>query len=242
MDNEEVEARQRLDNAKASLTEKLAVLEETVADTVEKVSDPVAETAEAVKETVVTVKDTVEQTAEAVKDTVVEGMEAVRHWMDFSGHVQKYPWMMMAAGVGTGMCLEMVFGGSGETERAPATSGGHHGRAHHHNGGVRKERAKSSGISSWFGQFEPEVNKLKSMALSALLGAVRSMVVQAVPQKMQQGVQELFETASKKLGAEPPLELPAENEQQPQGERNGSNAKRKQSEVGRPMGSTRWPS
>src|SRR5262245_46061520 len=173
MDNEEVAVRQKMEDAKNSLTEKLGVLEEKVVDTVEKVSEPVAETAEAVKETVETVKDTVEQTAEAVKETVVEGVETVRHWMDFSGHVQKHPWLMMAAGVGTGMCLEMVFGGS-ETERAPSTSGGHHGRAHHHNGGVRKERSKTSGVSSWLGQFEPEFNKLKSMALSALLGAVRN--------------------------------------------------------------------
>jgi ElaB/YqjD/DUF883 family membrane-anchored ribosome-binding protein len=246
MDNEEVVIRQKMEDAKNSLTDKLETLEETVVDTFGKVTEPVAETAEAVKETVEIVKESVEDAAEAVKETVQEGMETVRHWMDFRGHVKRHPWLMMAGSVGAGVCLEMVLMDSGTacaTEPArstPMQSG--HGRSHHHNGGTREKRSSESGVMSWLGQFGPEISKLKSLALGAVLGSVRNMILQAVPQQLQNGVRELIDNAAQKLGAEPSSNQPQqEASQQQQGEHNG-NAKRKQAEVGRPMGTTRWPS
>jgi hypothetical protein len=95
---------------------------------------------------------------------------------------------------------------------------------------------------SWLGQFGPEIAKLKSMAISTILDSVRSMLVQAVPQQMQSGLRELIDNAARKLGAEPQSEPRQDASQPTQGEHNGSNAKRKQAEVGRPMGTTRWPS
>lgn len=243
MDNEEVVIRQKMEDAKNNLTDKLELLEETVVDTVGKVTEPVAETAEAVKDTVVTVKESVEEAAEAVKETVQEGMDTVRHWMNFTRHVKRYPWLMMAGSVGAGMCLEMMLRSSSAAEpisSTPVQSG--HGRSHHHNGGTRAKRAsESGGMMSWLGQFGPEISKLKSLAISTILDSVRSMIVQAVPQQMQNGLRELIDNAARKLGAEPQSE--SQDASQPtQGEHNGSNAKRKQAEVGRPMGTTRWPS
>jgi len=231
MDNEEVAIRQKLDNAKGSLTGKLEILEEQVVETVQQVSEPVEETANAVKETVETVKDTVEETAEAVKETVKEGMQAVRHWLDFSDHVQKRPWLMVAGAMGAGMCLEMVLGtaNASNPDSGKASHNGHH---------RREKRVTSSAGPSWLERFGPEIGKLKSMALSALLGAVRQMIVQAVPQNFKEGVRTLIDNAQRKMGIDADPEPKPSSEEQ--GDRNGNNSKRNPAEMGRPLGAARW--
>jgi len=233
MDNEEVAIRQKLDSAKGSLTGKLEILEEQVVETVQQVSEPVEETANAVKETVETVKDTVEETAEAVKDSVKDGIEAVRHWFDFSDHVRKRPLLMMAGAMGAGMCLEMVLGNGSASgvESSKASSPDGHQRS-------REKRVTSSTGPSWLERFGPEIGKLKSMALSAVLGAVKQMIVQAVPQNLKEGVRTLIDNAQRKMGIDSDPE-PNPNPEA-QGDRNGGNSKRNQTEVGRPMGATRW--
>jgi len=233
MDNEEVAIRQKLDNAKGSLTGKLEILEEQVVETVQQVSEPVEETANAVKETVETVKDTVEETADAVKEGVQEGIQAVRHWLDFSGHVRKRPWLMMAGAMGAGVCLEMVLGSAvgGSADSTKPT-------AHNGNQRTREKRASVASGPSLLERFGPEVTKLKSMALGAVLGVVRDMIMKAVPQQLKEKVRTLMDSAQEKLGIESEPERPPSSEQQ--GDRNGNHTKRNPAEVGGPMGATRW--
>jgi ElaB/YqjD/DUF883 family membrane-anchored ribosome-binding protein len=245
MENEEVVIRQKMEAAKNSLTDKLEALEETVVDTVGKVTEPVAETAESVKETVETVKESVEEAAEMVKETVQEGMATVRHWMDFTDHVKRYPWLMMAGSAGVGMCLEMVLsGGNGRAAKATGSNPvqSSYGGSHQYEDNTGEQRSSGAGILSWLGQLGPEISKLKGMAISTILCSVKNMILQSAPQQMQNGLRELIDNATRKLGAEPASERSQQDvAQQQQGERNG-NAKRKPAEVGRPMGTTRWPS
>jgi ElaB/YqjD/DUF883 family membrane-anchored ribosome-binding protein len=222
-----------LNNAKESMTGKLETLEEQVVETVQKVSEPVEETANAVKETVETVKDAVEETAEAVKETVQEGMQTVRHWFDLSDHVRKRPLLMMAGAMGAGMCLEMVLGTASASGAEPSKATTHNG---HHR--PREKRVTETAGPSWFERFGPEIGKLKSMALSAVLGAVRQMIVQAVPQNLKEGVRTLIDNAQRKMGIDSDPEPTPSPEDQ--GDRNGSNTKRNPAEMGRPLGATRW--
>jgi len=207
-DDEEV-IRQRMLEARNSLTEKLGVLEESVVGTV-------SETADVVKETVETVKDTVEETAETVKETVQEGVDTVRHWLDFSGHTRKHPWMMIAGAAGLGFILETILVGRRSTGVAtaigstvaeaavarPAASTSHH-RTHHNGNGHSKRRGVTSAVSSTlgslFGEFAPQVQKLKGMAVNSLLNLVKQSILKSIPQQMHATVTQMIEKASQKL-------------------------------------------
>ena len=231
-DDEEL-IRQKMLEARNSLTEKLETLEDSVVGTV-------SETADVVKETVATVKDAVEETTETVKEAVADGVDTVRHWLDFSGHVQDYPWLMMAGAAGVGFCLETMVssGTSAAPAQKPATSTGHHRTHHNGNGHTREKRKIESG--GWLSEFAPQLSKLKGMALGALASLVKETVLKAVPQQMQETVKEVIDSASRKLAGEAaPEGEPSFAGASQQGERNEYDPKRVGTEVGRPMGPTR---
>ncbi len=236
-DDEEV-IRQKMQEARNSLTEKLETLEDSVVGTV-------SETADKVKETVETVKEAVQETTETVKDTVQEGVEAVRSWFDITGHVRQYPWLMMAGSMGVGFFLETIVSPAPtappEPARKAAAHNGH-GRAHHGDSATReKRRAEVGGLSSWLGAFAPEISKLKSMAIGALFGAVRSMIVDTAPAQMKSGLSEIFESAARKLVGEPiPGMEAAPSPTSSEGEHHERDKKRNPAEMGRPLGPTRW--
>jgi ElaB/YqjD/DUF883 family membrane-anchored ribosome-binding protein len=247
-DDEEV-IRQKMQEARNSLTDKLEVLEESVVGTV-------SETADVVKETVETVKDTVEATAETVKETVQEGVDTVRHWLDFSGHTRQHPWLMMAGAAGFGFILETILVGrrpstigavadvAATVARPVAAASQHHHRSHHNGNGHSKKRGVTSAITSTmsglFGNFGPQVAKLKDMAINSLLQMVKQTVLKSIPQQMHQTVTEMIDTASRKLVGEPATDSgnTASGATQ-QGESNEYDPQRIPSEMGRPMGPTR---
>jgi ElaB/YqjD/DUF883 family membrane-anchored ribosome-binding protein len=232
--DDEVAIRQKMEAARDSLTEKLETLEDTMVDTVQQVAEPVSETARAVKETVESVKESVEVTAEAVKETVQEGVQTVRHWFDVTGHVRKHPWLMMAGAVGAGMCMDLLLRRPAPPMPAAPTHNGH--------GRNRDKRASAWSGKSWFAEFGPEIAKLKNLAMNALIGTVRHMVLQAAPQPLQNGLREIIDGVARKLGGEPPTEMdqPQSPATETKGERHGNgHSKRNQTEMGRPMGPTR---
>lgn len=153
MDSEEVtrekEAiREKMEETKNHMANKLEILEQKVTGNVEEVSDAVSETVQAVKDTVESVKEQVEGTAEAVKDVVQEGVQSVRHWFDITSHVQTHPWVVMGCSVGAGFLMQTLLFSSRTPARPmaaeipqPAVANGHGGTSHQ--GKRRKEHRKS---------------------------------------------------------------------------------------------------
>ncbi len=110
---EQAELRLQIDESRAALTEKLELLEEKVADTVQSATASVAEATATVVETVhnatASVSETVDSvnaavqgTVESVRHTVADTVESVRGTFDFSHHVQNNPWAMLAGAVALG--------------------------------------------------------------------------------------------------------------------------------------------
>jgi len=50
---------------------------------------------------------------------------------------------------------------------------------------------------------EPEINKLKGLAIGAALGAFRDFVTKSVPPEIGEHLHELIDNVTTKLGAEP---------------------------------------
>lgn len=202
MEDEQV-IRDKMEETRTSLSEKLETLESKVVDTVKGATEAVNETVEtvkeSVKETVSTVTGSVQDAVGTVKGTVQDGVETVKDWLDLGAHVEKHPWCAMAAAVAAGYCLETML--EAKAPEQPHKDGFVAPAGKHHNG--RHHRRPSSKASSLLNQFRPEIDQLRGLALGTLLGVVREMIVQAVPRDLGQHLKEVIDSATKKLGGEP---------------------------------------
>jgi len=226
MENEDV-IRKQMEETRTSLTEKLETLENKVVGTVQEATSMVSNTVEAVKETVqetvasvqstvATVKDSVQDTVGTVTGTMKEGVtmvkDTVKDAFDIPGHVEHHPWLMFGSSVALGYCLGNFFAKEeldtakmAEASATPPAPTGHAARAHHHgNGGVREKRRtetnKAPAAMGFLSEFAPEINKLKALALGAVLGTVREMVIQALPQKMGEQLKDIINSVTEKIG------------------------------------------
>jgi ElaB/YqjD/DUF883 family membrane-anchored ribosome-binding protein len=247
MDSEEVtqekEAiREKMEDTKNSMANKLEILEQKVVGNVEEVSDAVSETVQAVKDTVDSVKEQVEGTAEAVKDVVQEGVQSVRHWFDITQHVQSHPWVVMGASVGAGFLMQTLFFSGRSSARPaaaetpspqPAVTNGH--SASHH-GKRRKDHRKS-----WFDELTPAFSQIRGLAMGALFGSIRKLVTQSVSPQVGTVVGDIIDKVAAKLGGDADSHKdepwsPATTK----GKRDDQYTDPNPTEMGRPMGSARW--
>jgi len=188
MENEDVILRQ-MEETRTSLTEKVETLEQKLVSSVQ--------------ETTAAVTDTVE----TVKETMQESVETVKHWFDVKGHVQDQPWTMlggsMALGFLVGQLLPVQRAEPPPTPPPPAPPPAAPKRQHQHNGGSSRRQQQEPSSPSWLSQFEPEINKLKGLALGAVLGTLREMVVREAPPSLGSRLKEVIDDVTKKVGGEP---------------------------------------
>lgn len=185
MDSEEV-IRRKMEQTRESLTEKIDTLENKVLGSVE-------EATSAVKETVL-----------GVKESVQEGMETVKDAVDIKGHVDRHPWYMLGGAVLCGYVLSSLVRSekqgtrSREPPPAPPPAQEHRG-----NGRPAAEKQPAANGSDWLGMLEPELNKLKGLALGAALGTVRELLVAEAPPHMGEQLRQIIDGITAKVGGEP---------------------------------------
>jgi len=208
----ETKVAETVEGATTAVSETVTTVKDSIQDTVCAVKDTV-------QDTVATVKDSVHNTVASVKDTLHDGVEAVKSAFDVPELVRQHPWPMLGASVAAGFVLERLVGKKAPGSSAAAThmaemmseastpagpqagsSGHRHGRGHHSTNGGSKKPARTAGIMSMFG---PELNKLKSLGLSALLGVTREMVSKGLPPEMGGQLRDIIDNVTRKLGGEP---------------------------------------
>jgi ElaB/YqjD/DUF883 family membrane-anchored ribosome-binding protein len=215
MDQEPDMIRQRIDQTRSSLTEKLETLEAEV------------------KGTVSGAKASVEDTIETVKASVQETVATVKRTFDVKYQVERHPWPMMAGSFVTGLLTGRLFGGraAGTSYREPAGLGSSYGSPM-----AGEELTSPQGDGSGAGgaysgsasaaqpslldrlvqQFQPEIAEVKGIAVGALMGVVRDLAKQAVPPTLSQQVEEIMNNVTTKLGGTPfrePLITPSHTEE-----------------------------
>jgi ElaB/YqjD/DUF883 family membrane-anchored ribosome-binding protein len=200
---DEAVIRSQMEETRTALSEKVGQLEEQVVNTVQGATDAVAET-------VATVKDTVESTVSSVKDSVQEGVEAVKGAFDVSSHVENHPWLMMGSAAALGYCLAswlspkstaMTAGMSTAAKHEPAsggrmqhsTNGGHH----------RRHRESKPAAPSFLAELGPEIDKIKGLALGAVLGTFREMLIKGMPEHLGHQLGEIINSVTEKMGGNP---------------------------------------
>jgi ElaB/YqjD/DUF883 family membrane-anchored ribosome-binding protein len=209
--------RRQMEVQRASLAEKLDTLENKIVETVEGAR-------EAVAETVQTVKDSVQSSVDTVKETVQSSVESVKDTFDIPQQVQRHPWAMfggsVALGFAAGWALNRAASGGG---RCPEPSFGYSPAAY--TGGtsrLQEEPRAAAGFTmpappaagappwpsreSWLDQltqlFNPELQKLKGLAIGSALGVVRDLVAGAIPEHLRPQVSEIIDGINTKLGGE----------------------------------------
>jgi len=202
--------REQMEQTRGDITEKLEILENRVAATVQEatqevaqavqaVSDSVQDTVEAVTEsvhdTVGTVKETVEDTLTAVKG----GVGAIKDMFDIPAHVERYPWIAVGGSAVCGYFIGEYFYREKAPIRKPVFT-----PATTLSDGIPKTNGRHPRwTESLLDKMAPELKQLGSLALGALMGMVRETVTSAADENLKGQLEEIVDNITKKLGGTP---------------------------------------
>jgi ElaB/YqjD/DUF883 family membrane-anchored ribosome-binding protein len=193
VDNELEVIRNRMEEKRASLAEKLGALEDEVLDTVHQATAAVSSTVHNVTEAVENVKDAVEETVESVKDS-----------LDFRDAIRQHPWtavgVSFAAGVAGGMLLEIPSPQEAFSRLASPQTNGYPSEASSRASG-NGASSTSSALTSSLGSAGAEaLQTLKGMAIGTLMGVLSKVASDVVPASMKGDVNTLFDDLNNRLG------------------------------------------
>lgn len=197
--------RQQMQDTRSSLTEKLETLEQKVSTTVD-------EARCAVTDTVAAVKDSVQGSVATVKETVQSSVESVKETFDLSRQVREHPWGMICGSVTAGFLGGWLLGGSSRRSAAPGGGPAVFTAPELQVPPARRSFAAEMPPSapegpSWLSRvasnLEPEVEKLKGLAIGTLGSVVRDLLVQSVPDNFKDKLKTLADEFTGKLGGEP---------------------------------------
>jgi ElaB/YqjD/DUF883 family membrane-anchored ribosome-binding protein len=243
--------RHQMEAQRAALDQKLESLENRIVATVENAREAVADTVSSVKEGF---RDSVD----SVKDTVETSVHAVQDTFDLPAQVDRHPWTAFGGAVAVGFVAGCILNrtGSGSAANpaaanpavgftsAPVSAPSVPARAAPswtHSDEKHIPSAPPSPGGTWADHlarmFAPEFEKLKSLAVGTLMGMVREMVSEPLPDQMRPQAKEILDNITTKLGgavmsreAVEPL-LPQHRVDQHNGHHNGRHAEATQSDV-----------
>jgi len=186
--------RQQIDQTRCSLTEKLETLEAEVKGTVQSARDTVENAREAVSETITNVKQTVKQT------------------FDLSYQVDHHPWAMLGLSLVSGLVVGALVGSrtnsdrrmvrrmseASEEPRLRSESSLADGRSRM----AYEEPARPGFMDKLSGQLGNELEKVKDLAITTLVGVVSDVARRSIP-ALGSAVEEMMVRAASESGAPP---------------------------------------
>jgi ElaB/YqjD/DUF883 family membrane-anchored ribosome-binding protein len=229
VDNELEVIRNQMESTRSNLADKLEALEGELRGTVEGATNAVANTVETVQETVENVKESVKETVETVRET-----------LDVRKHVERHPWAMFGGAVLLGCIAGGLLGRrrSRKTEPTPAPAFTPQAQPEngYRNGYSKKEKPAQEEEP---GPLASGLQAIKGLALGTLMGTLRDVLVQAVPTNLANDLAGVVDNMTTRLGGKPLRR--SEEDKTPETDAEAeTHHESDYSEVGRPMGSTRW--
>jgi ElaB/YqjD/DUF883 family membrane-anchored ribosome-binding protein len=199
--------REQIEETRSALTEKLETLEGQV------------------RETVQSAKETVEDTLSNVKSSVQETVASVKQTFDLRYQVDRHPWAMLGGSFLTGFVLGNYLEGRREQERlrsaravaypgsdlvrAPALHESLSGARPNGNGSptapaqaFAAEPSSPGLVSRVLHTFDPEIERVKEVAIGAAMGILRDLAKESFP-KLAPQIDEVMDSATSKLGGQP---------------------------------------
>jgi phage-related protein len=174
-------------------------------DVVESVKDSVQGTVDSVKDTMDSVKGSVEGTVDSVRESFSNAAEGVRDAFDLPKQMDRHPWLMLGGAVAVGFIAGKMMGSAPRVGRMAYQAAGTAASTVGTTAAAVGSAASATGsmLGALENMFGPEINKVKELALGALLGVVRDMAVQAAPETMAPQVREIIDGFTSKVGGKP---------------------------------------
>lgn len=207
--------REQIEETRSSLTEKLETLEGQV------------------RETVQSAKATVEDTIETVKSSVQHTVDSVKQTFDLSYQVDRHPWAMTGGSFVVGFLLGNYLEGrrqtrpisSSQTSAYAQPNGGQSMMGYTAPVAAPAPPAPPSLARRVLSTFDEEIDKVKGIAIGAMLGLVRDLAKHSLPQLAPQ-IEEVANSATVKLGGSPWPGSLLQPEASPSGAYRGEEARR----------------
>jgi len=231
--------RQRMQENRTALTEKLEALEQQVLGVATSVTDTVESVKEGVQDTVEAVKDTVESVKEGVKETVEDTVETVKESFNLWGQFERHPWAMLGGSLGVGLLLGVLL----RRRRAEPLREADEGAARRFGGGNGARKESEGGMADGLlAPVKEGLTRVKDLALGTLFATVQKVLVRELPEVVESQVKSFLDDAVEKLKGAVKHEKPAEAPSPPpQGRRKGDRQETAfHPETGRPMGQGSW--
>jgi len=209
--------REQMEQTRGDLTEKLEILENRVAASVQEATQEVAQTVQAVsgsvQETVEAVTETVHETVDTVKETVEEtltvvkgGVGAIKEIFDLPAHVERYPWLAVGGSIACGYFVGEYFYREKAPIRRPVFTA-----AALPDGSPKTNGKHPRWTEGLLDKIAPELRQLGSLALGALMGMVRETVASAADENLKGQLEEIIDNITKKIGGTPLPSRPGQN-------------------------------
>jgi ElaB/YqjD/DUF883 family membrane-anchored ribosome-binding protein len=188
VDNELEVIHHQMEGTRQSLAEKLDTLENQVLGTVQNDTEVFATTDEDVKSAVGSVTETIQETVESVKET-----------FNLKEQVRRHPWPMLGGAAAAGFLAGWLLGSrrkeadSQDVPAAPPLPFTHQVRETVE----ERQSAKEKSI------FAEPLAALKGIALGSVMGLIRDMAVNALPENVKSDVVNVLDDFTAKLGGKP---------------------------------------
>lgn len=208
-DADAARVRQQMTETRTALTEKLETLECQVKETVQ-------EARAAVQDTVVTVREAVQDTVGTIKHSVHDTVDSVKETLDVERQVRRHPLGMVAGATVLGFLGGYLL----FRERSAQRSNGN-GRYDDRDrfqhfvpppvsssppsmpAPAAAPRQQEGWMAKLGKQLEPELDKVKGLAIGTTVALVRDLVMPSVPPALEHQVREVLDGVAQKLGGEP---------------------------------------
>jgi len=206
-DERELEViREEMEETRASLANKLEVLETQVRDTVQSATDTVASAVDGAKEVVSSVSEGAKQVVETVSETV----ENVKESLSISRYVERYPWASVGVAAAAGFVAAQLIPTSrstaGDSSEAlpPASSGSYTPSAASSYQPSTTAPPHHEESSAWSGAVKgalgTAVGTVEGLAVGTLMSAIKDLVVRGLPQQWQGELTRLVDQVTTQLG------------------------------------------
>jgi len=197
--------RQQMAQTRAGMAEKLESLEYQIRDDVHTAATKVSDSVDKVMEQIDTTKASISNTVQSIKETC-----------SVTQQTQKHPWGMMAGAAAVGLI-------SGRLLHGNNSNGSHRDqqitsppRSVHSDDDVPRVHASAESpaviaseerqqdvLAKVLDSFRPEIAILKGMAIGAMFGLLRDVVLRSAPPTLEQQLGTAFDGLTVRLGGQP---------------------------------------
>jgi len=209
MDQKPEVIRQRIEETRCALSDKIETLEREVRGTVREAREAVTGSVDNVRDTVSGVRETVKATVDDVRDKLHETACSIQEAFNLERQVEAHPWAMFGGSVAAGYLLGSVLPDAVSSARSHLQETASLSSFREPSRFTQEERSapakpREPGIlDGLLAQFGPELQKAKGLAIGTAIGLARDLLKRQLPKQLANDFDKIVDSVTTKLGGEP---------------------------------------